>query len=295
MDASNIPKWPLARLKLMPPLPFSSVGSILEIREANAKTIQVFDPTDNPNQQVARYFDLATQRFVLRYTTESDRTGWTIEINSDHPPFSITYAFLNRNFASEFQKYVTGYDPGQYEVGENIQCDASIKRKWLPGCDRCNGIGEIQLWVPFSGSSDENGVGTAWEDSLLPRFAHQPNNTGTSSTFALVNEGRSPLIVMFLREIGTDRRTMLRMNGKLNHTASPWPPRAAWKLTMLDISTQGQLDIGTHGRHGDPRFQPPSPPGQRVQGSQMLGSKRGHQEVGRVRYGEEGPGPVQGH
>lgn len=225
MAANNIPKRPLAELKLMPPFPFSSVGSILEIRGADAKTIQVSDPTDNPNQPLARYFDLTTNRFVLRYTTAPERSGWTIEINCDNPQFYLTYAFLDRNSAFEFQKYVTGYDPGQYGVGENIQCDASIKKDFF-GRERCSGIGEIQLWVPFSGSSDE-----PWENALLPRLAPQPNNTGTTSTSVWVNEGRSPLIVMFLREMGTDRHTMLRINGELNQSSFPWPPRTVLKLT----------------------------------------------------------------
>jgi len=208
----------------MPPFPSPSVGFILEIREADAKTIQVSDPTDNPIQPVARTFDFTTHRFVLRYTTDSERSGWTIEINrdGDSDRFSIKYAFLDRNSASEFQKYVTGYDPGQYEVGENIQCDASIKREWRFGCERFSGIGEIQLWVPFHGPSDENGADTPWPS--VPRLAHQPNNTGTSRTFPVVNEGRPPLIVMFLREIGTDRLTMLRMNGELKLDWFPRPP-----------------------------------------------------------------------
>ncbi|KAK1826545.1 hypothetical protein QBC39DRAFT_364116 [Podospora conica] len=263
MAANYVRTQPLASLQLKRH-PFSSSGSILEISEATSSKIEVSDPTGNPGKPVTR-FDLKTNRFVLLYTTAPDRSSCTIEINGDSPEWTVRYDFLDRSFAFEFQKYVTGYDPGQYEVTEKIQCDASIKKEgWRPGCDRYSGIGEIQLWVPFYGSSDENGTSTQWDTASAmsaattstvpaPRLVPQPHSTRSRSVFAFVNEGRSPLIMMFLRDMDsktgayTGKLTMLRLNLRKVH----WTLGGTETMETLSFS---QPPTNSHPHDNDKPF-----------------------------------------
>ena len=221
MSVNYHPKRPLALLELMPPLPFSAVGSTLQIWDASEETIRVADPTEDPYHLTTRLFDLTTYRYILRYTTEPKRSGWTIEIKGDRPAFTVEYAFSSRTVAFEFQKYITGYTCDDNRFAENIQCDATIEGKFLGlGSKNYSGVGEIQLWLPPEELSGDNGGGmlgdtasirtaTTIASTLAPRISHQSH--GNTSSF--VNLTRTPLIMMFLRE-RSEGRTMLRINCK---------------------------------------------------------------------------------